>query len=192
MKARCQSPTNTAYAGYGGRGVRVCATWQQFIPFLDWALANGYADDREIDRINSDGPYSPANCRWVSKSINIARQALDREGAYLSRLDGRLTPEQVSDAAPSQRPYKLYDGDGLYLRITPSGHRVWRLRFRFANREQLLTIGSYPALALRDARELAAVARSRIEQGRNPAQIRRETRARQERRHRSKVGEIEP
>ena len=74
MKARCSNPKRAAYKDYGGRGIFVCDHWQRFIPFMEWALANGYRDDLEIDRIDNDGPYSPANCRWVTRSINAANK----------------------------------------------------------------------------------------------------------------------
>jgi hypothetical protein len=70
MKSRCQNPKKLAYASYGGRGITVCDEWQRFIPFMEWALTNGYRDDLECDRINNDGPYAPDNCRWVTRTEN--------------------------------------------------------------------------------------------------------------------------
>jgi hypothetical protein len=73
MKARCHNPKATRFDRYGGRGITVCDEWLTFVPFRDWALAHGYTDDLTIDRINDDGHYEPANCRWVPKSENSTR-----------------------------------------------------------------------------------------------------------------------
>lgn len=66
MRRRCNCETDAAYPRYGGRGIRVCAEWDDFGSFRDWAFVNGYADDLTIDRADNDKGYEPGNCRWVS------------------------------------------------------------------------------------------------------------------------------
>lgn len=68
MKARCANPRVKSYRYYGAKGVAICAEWQEFEPFRDWAMANGYRDDLTIDRIDPFGNYEPGNCRWITKS----------------------------------------------------------------------------------------------------------------------------
>ena len=70
LKSRCLNPNNKDWIYYGGRGITVCEEWQEFIPFKDWAIANGYADHLQIDRIDNDSGYRPDNCRFVTRSEN--------------------------------------------------------------------------------------------------------------------------
>jgi Arm DNA-binding domain len=64
-----------------------------------------------------------------------------------------LTDTAIRAAKPKERLYKLADSGGLYLAVSPSGARLWRLKYRLNGREKILSIGAYPAISLALARE---------------------------------------
>lgn len=80
-----------------------------------------------------------------------------------------LSDRQIKNAKPQEKPYKLADGGGLYLYVTPKGTKSFRLKFRFDGKEQVLTIGKYPHVSLSEARAMAETAKTQIAQGINPA-----------------------
>ncbi|MCG7876034.1 MAG: tyrosine-type recombinase/integrase [Candidatus Thiodiazotropha endolucinida] len=88
----------------------------------------------------------------------------------------RLTALQVKNAAcpDGQKQSKLSDGNNLYLLIKNTGHKYWRLRYKYAGKYQELALGTYPKIPLSDARKLADDARVQLIQGINPAEARRE------------------
>ena len=69
-------------------------------------------------------------------------------------------------------PGKHFDGGGLYLDLTAAGGRYWRLKYRIAGKEKLLALGVYPAVSLKEARDLAGQARQAIQAGDDPAEQR--------------------
>lgn len=65
-----------------------------------------------------------------------------------------LTDVRIRNAKPKDKPYKLADGGGLYLEITPTGSKLWRMKFKRTNgKESRLSFGSYPITSLATARE---------------------------------------
>ena len=55
-----------------------------------------------------------------------------------------LTDKAIQAAKPSERPYKLADGEGLTLLVKPNGSKLWRFRYRHDGREKMLGFGTYP------------------------------------------------
>jgi integrase len=85
-----------------------------------------------------------------------------------------LSDATVRNAKPKHRPYKMSDGEGLFLLITPSGGKYWRLKYFFAGKEKLLALGVYPDVSLGDARERRAQARKALAAGNDPAEVKKE------------------
>lgn len=65
-----------------------------------------------------------------------------------------LTDTAIRNSKPQDHPFKMADGNGLYLFVTPNGFRLWRLKYRIAGREKSLSIRAYPKMA-REARDKA-------------------------------------
>lgn len=80
-----------------------------------------------------------------------------------------LTDNAIRSAKPREKPYKLFDERGLFLLVTPSGGRWWRLKFRVAGKEKLLSLGVYPDVTLKSARELRDDARRELAGGVDPS-----------------------
>lgn len=82
-----------------------------------------------------------------------------------------LTDVKIAKAKPQKNPQTMFDGNGLYLLITPAGGKLWRFKYRFEGKEKLLALGAYPEISLADARERRAIARKQIANGIDPASV---------------------
>lgn len=86
-----------------------------------------------------------------------------------------LTATQVLNAKPKDKAYKLFDGGGLFLQVTPAGGKHWKMKYRQANgKESLLSFGAYPAVTLERARKMRDEARSQKAAGFDPGEVRRQ------------------
>jgi integrase len=83
-----------------------------------------------------------------------------------------LTDTALRQAKPTSRTRKLFDGGGLYLLIAPTGGKWWRLKYRFGGKEKLLSLGTYPGVGLREARERRESARRLLRSGIDPSEQR--------------------
>jgi integrase len=90
----------------------------------------------------------------------------------MSKPIKQLSDAKVRTAKPQESEYKLFDGGGLYLLVTPSGGRLWYLKYRFEGKEKKLAIGPYPEISLEDARLKKAEARKQIVVGIDPGAVR--------------------
>ena len=88
-----------------------------------------------------------------------------------------LTDAKIKSLKGRERVYKSYDSDGLFLKVTPAGSRLWRLKYRFESKEKLLALGRYPEISLKDARARAFEARQLNANGTDPSQARKDTKA---------------
>jgi integrase len=86
-----------------------------------------------------------------------------------------LTDSQARNAKPKERPYKLTDGQGLFLLVRPNGSRLWRLKYRYRGKEKLLSLGPYPAIGIAAARVKRNSAKELLAEGKDPIQNKAET-----------------
>lgn len=88
-----------------------------------------------------------------------------------------LTDTAIRNAKPGEKPYKLTDEKGLFLLINPNGSKWWRLKFRVAGKEKLLSFGTYPDTGLKEARSKRDEARKLLADGVDPGETRKAQKA---------------
>jgi hypothetical protein len=76
-----------------------------------------------------------------------------------------LSDVMVNKAKPQAKDVKHFDGGGLFLLVTPSGGKLWRLKYRFAGKEKLIALGIYPEISLADARQRRTMPASSLKLG---------------------------
>lgn len=82
-----------------------------------------------------------------------------------------LTVVQIKALKPREKAYKVADGKGLYLAVQPSGSLIWRVKFRYHGVEKKITLGHYPAIGVKEAREKLEEARELLLGGVDPVAI---------------------
>jgi hypothetical protein len=86
-----------------------------------------------------------------------------------------LTDTHIRNAKPKAKPYKISDGGGMYLLVTPDGARYWRLNYRFSGKRRTLALGVYPTTALSSARSRREEARALLAKDVDPGVAKKET-----------------
>ncbi|AXF75437.1 integrase arm-type DNA-binding domain-containing protein [Erwinia tracheiphila] len=79
-----------------------------------------------------------------------------------------LTDSKAKNAKPLEKEYKLTDGFGMFLRVTPKGYKYWQMAYRFEGKQKIFSIGVYPAVSLADVRQRRDEARRLLAQGIDP------------------------
>ena len=103
---------------------------------------------------------------WVSSFLDVGIQM-----ASNVKTTSKLTALGVGRAIPASSQFKLFDGGGLHLVVTPSGGKLWRLAYRFQGKEKTLSIGAYPVITLAEARERAHDAKRLLSNGVDPSAL---------------------
>lgn len=86
MKGRCLNPNHHQYKDYGGRGISVCERWLSFANFKEDMEPR--PEGMLLDRVDNNGPYSPANCRWATRKEQNSNR---RNCIYVDDAGERIT-----------------------------------------------------------------------------------------------------
>lgn len=95
MILRCYDTNRSAFKDYGGRGITVCDDWNNrekvpsaynatkgWLSFKEWAVEHGYKEGLTLDRIDNNKGYSPENCRWVTRTVQMNNTRRNRFVEY--------------------------------------------------------------------------------------------------------------
>ena len=88
-----------------------------------------------------------------------------------------LTDAAIRSAVPSDKTVKLSDGGGLYLELSPSGGKWWRLKYRYGGVEKRISLGTYPQTSLKAARQARDQAKKQLQGGSDPSALRKSAKA---------------
>lgn len=82
----------------------------------------------------------------------------------------------IKETKPRDKDYKLYDGGGMYLLVKKNGSKYWRMDYRFRGKRKTISLGVYPQVSLKDAREKLRLAKMQLSEDQDPSATRKEER----------------
>ncbi len=106
MRSRCHYPNHPRYDSYGGRGIKICPEWDDYAVFRQWMLEQDYRPGLQLDRIDNDDGYYPANCRLSTHTQQMQNRRLpsrNKTGKRYNRTE--LTPEDIYTIRESELSY---------------------------------------------------------------------------------------
>jgi len=92
----------------------------------------------------------------------------------MARVRDKLNDQKIRQAQGKERAYKLSDGAGMFLLVTPASQKYWRLKYRFGGKEKTLALGVYPDVTLATARIKRKAARELLDAGKDPGLVKKE------------------
>jgi integrase len=88
-----------------------------------------------------------------------------------------MTDADARNAKAKNKAYRKFFGDGLYLEVTPSGGKLWRVKYRFGGIEKRLALGAYPVISLKEARAKTQEAKKYLSEGKDPGEVKKAAKA---------------
>jgi len=117
MLARCSNPNVKSYEYYGGRGIKVCERWQSFECFYkDMGLPAGHG--LMLERKNNDGDYTPENCVWATRAIQVGNKSNSRLLTANGRTQTMAEWARDLGCNPSAILYRLNAGWSVKRAVT--------------------------------------------------------------------------
>jgi len=89
----------------------------------------------------------------------------------------KLTDTFLRNTKTNGKIQKYSDGGGLYLHVSPTGGKLWRMGYRFEGKQKTLSFGAYPAVSLKDARQKREDAKEQLAKGIDPGEQKKEAKA---------------
>ena len=161
LRAPVNSPTKT------GQVLKPLKFRGFFCCLLSFIVHYGKAESKGYDGI-SDGICQYRQDGYRQKGENA--------------MPKRITPLsdiQVRAAKPKESDYKLTDGGGLYLAVTTTGGKLWRMDYRFGDKRKTASFGAYPTITLAEARQRRDDAKKLLANGVDPGEIKKAQKAAQ-------------
>lgn len=132
MKQRCNYVRNVEYLNYGGRGITYSSEWELYENFREWALTNGYQDNLTLDRIDTNGNYTPENCRWAT----MKQQQNNRRNTIFLTYKGEKQPittwAEITGISASTLTWRLKNGwseSEMFIPVNFNNKKIRRKKY---------------------------------------------------------------